>query len=49
MATTGALVGLAVPGVEIDDIATTGKTLPEFPRLWTDMLRGPSTTWIALQ
>ena len=27
----GAIVGLAVPGVEIDDIATTSKTLPEFP------------------
>jgi 3-phosphoshikimate 1-carboxyvinyltransferase len=41
MATTGALVGLAVAGVEIDDIATTAKTLPEFPQLWADMLRGP--------
>ncbi|MEZ5190574.1 MAG: 3-phosphoshikimate 1-carboxyvinyltransferase [Schumannella sp.] len=48
MATTGALVGLAVPGVEIDDIATTGKTLPEFPQLWAAMLRGPETSWIAL-
>lgn len=40
MATTGALVGLAVPGVEVDDIATTAKTLPEFPELWRRMLRG---------
>jgi 3-phosphoshikimate 1-carboxyvinyltransferase len=38
MATTGALVGLAVPGVEVDDIATTAKTLPEFVELWTRML-----------
>ncbi|MEN2738006.1 3-phosphoshikimate 1-carboxyvinyltransferase [Microbacterium sp. X-17] len=38
MATTGALVGLAVPGVEIDDIGTTAKTLPEFPELWRRML-----------
>jgi 3-phosphoshikimate 1-carboxyvinyltransferase len=37
MATTGALVGLVVPGVEIDDIATTAKTLPEFVELWTRM------------
>ncbi|MFD5215809.1 3-phosphoshikimate 1-carboxyvinyltransferase [Microbacterium sp. NPDC058345] len=40
MATTGALVGLRVPGVEIDDIGTTAKTLPEFPRLWERMLAG---------
>ena len=32
MATTGALIGLAVEGVEVDDIGTTAKTLPEFPR-----------------
>lgn len=34
MATTGAIVGLAVPGVVIDDIGTTSKTLPQFPELW---------------
>ncbi|MBO9578651.1 MAG: 3-phosphoshikimate 1-carboxyvinyltransferase [Microbacteriaceae bacterium] len=38
MATSGALVGLAVPGVEIDDIGSTSKTLPEFVELWTRML-----------
>jgi 3-phosphoshikimate 1-carboxyvinyltransferase len=50
MATTGALVGLAVAGVEIDDIATTAKTLPEFADLWRGMLRGPApeSTWITL-
>ena len=49
MATTGALIGLAIDGVEVDDIATTSKTLPEFPELWAAMLRGPSaTTWIEL-
>lgn len=40
MAMAGAIVGLAVPGIEIDDIATTSKTLPEFPRLWAGMLAG---------
>ena len=40
MATTGALVGLRVPGVEIDDIGTTAKTLPEFTMLWERMLQG---------
>lgn len=40
MATAGAIIGLAVDGVEIDDIATTGKTLPQFPELWTRSLLG---------
>lgn len=38
LATTGALIGLAVPGVEVDDIGTTAKTMPEFPDLWRRML-----------
>ncbi|MTE23375.1 3-phosphoshikimate 1-carboxyvinyltransferase [Microbacterium sp. ZXX196] len=38
MATTGALVGLAVPGVVIDDIGTTAKTMPQFAGLWQHML-----------
>jgi 3-phosphoshikimate 1-carboxyvinyltransferase len=41
MATAGAIVGLRVAGVEVEDIATTAKTLPQFPRLWTDMLADP--------
>jgi 3-phosphoshikimate 1-carboxyvinyltransferase len=35
MATAGAIIGLAVPGIEIDDIETTAKTLPQFAALWT--------------
>ena len=42
MATAGAIVGLRVAGVEVEDIATTAKTLPQFPRLWTDMLADTS-------
>jgi 3-phosphoshikimate 1-carboxyvinyltransferase len=38
MATAGAIIGLAVPGLEIADIATTAKTLPRFPELWAAML-----------
>ncbi len=38
MATAGALIGLAVDGIEIDDIATTGKTLPQFPELWRGLV-----------
>ncbi|WP_046470344.1 3-phosphoshikimate 1-carboxyvinyltransferase [Allosalinactinospora lopnorensis] len=37
MATSGAVIGLAVPGVEVENIATTGKTLPDFPALWAEV------------
>jgi 3-phosphoshikimate 1-carboxyvinyltransferase len=40
MATTGALIGLRVPGVIVDDIGTTAKTLPQFTQLWHEMLGG---------
>lgn len=42
MATAGALVGLRVPGVEVEDVATTAKTLPGFVDLWTGMLAASS-------
>ncbi|WP_226345152.1 3-phosphoshikimate 1-carboxyvinyltransferase [Agilicoccus flavus] len=44
MAMAAAVLGLAVPGVEIEDVATTGKTLPDFTTLWSDMTAtaGPS-------
>ncbi|WP_181767957.1 3-phosphoshikimate 1-carboxyvinyltransferase [Streptomyces albidus (ex Kaewkla and Franco 2022)] len=42
LATAGALLGLAVEGVSVEDIATTGKTLPDFPAMWTAMLGGPA-------
>ncbi|NRQ40717.1 3-phosphoshikimate 1-carboxyvinyltransferase [Nonomuraea sp. NN258] len=38
MATAGAVIGLAVPGVEVENIATTAKTLPEFARMWAALL-----------
>ncbi|MEU5862129.1 MULTISPECIES: 3-phosphoshikimate 1-carboxyvinyltransferase [unclassified Nonomuraea] len=38
MATAGAVIGLAVPGVEVENIATTAKTLPEFVQMWAAML-----------
>ncbi|MFD1528559.1 3-phosphoshikimate 1-carboxyvinyltransferase [Pseudonocardia aurantiaca] len=38
MATAGALVGLVVPGVEVDDIGSTGKTMPDFPARWAALL-----------
>ncbi|MFW0784130.1 3-phosphoshikimate 1-carboxyvinyltransferase [Gordonia sp. CPCC 206044] len=38
MATAGALIGLVVKGVSVDDIETTGKTLPDFPGMWQRMI-----------
>ncbi|WP_292975029.1 3-phosphoshikimate 1-carboxyvinyltransferase [Mycobacterium sp.] len=38
MATAGAIVGLRVDGVHVEDIETTAKTLPNFPSMWGDML-----------
>lgn len=38
MATSGALIGLAIPGVVVDDIGQTAKTLPEFVDLWEAMV-----------
>jgi 3-phosphoshikimate 1-carboxyvinyltransferase len=39
MATSGALLGLGVRGVVVDDISSTGKTLPEFPDLWAALVK----------
>jgi len=39
IATAGALIGLRVPGVVVDDIGATAKTLPEFPELWAYLVR----------
>jgi 3-phosphoshikimate 1-carboxyvinyltransferase len=38
MAMAGAIVGLRVAGLQVDDIGATTKTLPEFPQLWASML-----------
>ena len=38
LATAGAVIGLAVPGVEIENVATTRKTLPDFPGLWQSLI-----------
>lgn len=38
MATAGSIIGLAVEGVQIENVATTAKTLPDFPRMWAGML-----------
>jgi 3-phosphoshikimate 1-carboxyvinyltransferase len=38
MAHAAAVIGLAVPGVQLSDVACTSKTLPEFPALWSAMV-----------
>jgi len=38
MATAAALIGLRVPGILVEDVETTAKTLPGFTDLWTTML-----------
>lgn len=38
MAQAGALLGLAVAGLTVDDIGSTSKTLADFPGLWAAML-----------
>jgi 3-phosphoshikimate 1-carboxyvinyltransferase len=44
MATAGAIIGLRVPGVEVENIETTAKTLPNFPLMWVEMLAGDPET-----
>ncbi len=43
MAQAGALLGLVVGGVELDDVACTAKTMPEFLTLWTTMITDTDT------
>ncbi|MBE1487155.1 3-phosphoshikimate 1-carboxyvinyltransferase [Plantactinospora soyae] len=40
MAHAAAVIGLAVPGIELSDVACTSKTMPEFPALWSTMVAG---------
>jgi len=40
MATAGAIIGLAVEGVIVENIETTQKTLSNFPGMWQGMLDG---------
>ena len=40
LATAGAIIGLRVGGIEVENIETTKKTLPDFPKAWANMLSG---------
>lgn len=43
MATAGAILGLVVDGVEVDDIACTAKTMPDFAADWSALAAGSTT------
>ena len=38
MASAGAIIGLAVDGVQVEDIKTTSKTFPGFENVWEEMV-----------
>ena len=40
LATAGAVIGLVVDGIDVENIETTRKTLPDFPGLWSATLNG---------
>ena len=40
LATAGAMIGLRIPGIEVENIETTRKTLPDFPGAWAELLNG---------
>src|SRR6266568_2629253 len=40
MAHAAAVLGLAVPGLRLSDVACTAKTMPDFPALWESMVGG---------
>ncbi|MGL5856901.1 MAG: 3-phosphoshikimate 1-carboxyvinyltransferase [Angustibacter sp.] len=43
MATAAAVIGLAVDDLVVQDVATTGKTLPDFTERWRRLLAGSTT------
>ena len=38
LATAGAVIGLRIKGIEVENIETTRKTLPDFPGLWREIV-----------
>jgi len=43
IATLGALIGLVVKNVKVRNIATTAKTIPDFPALWQKLIQSVSS------
>lgn len=44
MATFGAMIGLVLESTQVENIATTSKTMPQFVQLWQNMLQGDWVT-----
>ena len=40
LATAGAMIGLRIDGIDVENIETTRKTLPDFPGAWAELLNG---------
>lgn len=40
MVMAGAVLGLGVPGIEVLNVATVGKTFPDFTTRWEELVRG---------
>ena len=38
MATFAAILGLATPGIAVDDVSCTSKTLPTFEAMWASLV-----------
>ena len=43
MVMAAAVLGLAVPGIEVTNVATVGKTFPDFTALWGELAGAPDT------
>ncbi len=43
MVMAAAVLGLAVPGIEVPNVATVGKTFPDFPAVWSELSGTPDT------
>ena len=39
LATSGATIGLLVDGIDVENIATTRKTITDFPGLWNSLIK----------
>ena len=39
LATAGAVLGLVIPEIDVENIATTRKTIPDFPGLWNALVK----------
>jgi 3-phosphoshikimate 1-carboxyvinyltransferase len=43
MVMAAAVLGLAVPGIDVPNVATVGKTFPEFTAVWAELAGAPDT------